>query len=149
MTKQTGAVGAHNAKVMNRFDLTKRLVGQLKRDEAVVGGIGNANFDLWACGQRPQNFYMLGSMGLAIPIAFGVAIAQPQRHVIALEGDGSLLMRLPRHRGHAGAKESHDYCVGQRHLPDHRRAADGERIGRRSGRHRARIRDRQQRVGRR
>jgi thiamine pyrophosphate-dependent acetolactate synthase large subunit-like protein len=92
--KQAGAVGAHNAKVMNRFDLTKRLVGQLKRDEAVVGGIGNANFDLWASGKRPQNFYMLGSMGLAIPIAFGVAIAQPQRHVVALEGDGSLLMQL-------------------------------------------------------
>jgi thiamine pyrophosphate-dependent acetolactate synthase large subunit-like protein len=89
---KTGA--AHNAKVMNRFDLTKRLVGQLKHDEAVIGGIGNANFDLWASGQRPQNFYMLGSMGLTIPIALGVAIAQPQRHVIALEGDGSLLMQL-------------------------------------------------------
>jgi len=91
---QTGAIGAHNAKVMNRFDLTKRLVSQLKREEAVVAGIGNANFDLWASGQRPQNFYMLGSMGLAIPIALGVAIAQPQRHVVALEGDGSLLMQL-------------------------------------------------------
>ena len=92
--KQTGAVGAHNAKVMNRFDLTKRLVGQLKREEAVVAGIGNANFDLWATGNRPQNFYMLCSMGLAIPIALGVAIAQPRRHVVALEGDGSLLMQL-------------------------------------------------------
>ena len=93
-THRTGAVSAHNAKVMNRFQLTKRVVGQLKREEAVIGGIGNANFDLWASGQRPQNFYMLGSMGLAVPIAFGVAIAQPQRHVIALEGDGSLLMQL-------------------------------------------------------
>ena len=37
--------------------------------EAVVGGIGNTNFDLWAAGHRPQNFYMLGSMGLAVPIA--------------------------------------------------------------------------------
>ena len=91
---QTGAIGAHNAKVMNRFALTKRVVDKLKRDEAVIGGIGNAHFDLWACGQRPQNFYMLGSMGLAIPIALGVAIAQPKRHVIALEGDGSLLMQL-------------------------------------------------------
>jgi thiamine pyrophosphate-dependent acetolactate synthase large subunit-like protein len=91
---KTGAVGAHNAKVMNRFDLTKRLVGQLQHEEAVIGGIGNANFDLWASGRRPQNFYMLGSMGLTIPIALGVAIAQPQRHVIALEGDGSLLMQL-------------------------------------------------------
>lgn len=85
---------AHNAKVMNRFELTQRLVGRLKREEAVIGGIGNANFDLWASGQRPQNFYMLGSMGLAIPIALGVALAQPQRHVVALEGDGSLLMQL-------------------------------------------------------
>jgi len=66
---QTGAIGAHNAKVMNRFELTKRLVGKLKHDEAVVGGIGNTNFDLWSAGQRPQNFYMLGSMGLAVPIA--------------------------------------------------------------------------------
>ncbi len=84
----------HNLKVMSRLDLTRRLVALLKRDEAVIGGIGNANFDLWETGQRPQNFYMLGSMGLTIPIALGVAIAQPKRHVVALEGDGSLLMQL-------------------------------------------------------
>jgi thiamine pyrophosphate-dependent acetolactate synthase large subunit-like protein len=83
-----------NTKVMNRFDLTSRLVTRLKNEEAVVGGIGNTNFDLWAAGHRPQNFYMLGSMGLAFPIALGVALAQPTRRVIALEGDGSLLMQL-------------------------------------------------------
>ena len=60
----------------------------------MVAGIGNTNFDLWASGQRPQNFYMLGSMGLAVPIALGIALAQPQRRVIALEGDGSILMQL-------------------------------------------------------
>jgi thiamine pyrophosphate-dependent acetolactate synthase large subunit-like protein len=81
-------------KVLNRFDITKRLVALLQNEEAVVGGIGNTNFDLWAAGRRPQNFYMLGSMGLAIPIALGVALAQPKRKVIALEGDGSLLMQL-------------------------------------------------------
>ena len=83
-----------NRKVMNRFDLTTRLVARLHHDEAVIGGIGNTNFDLWMSGQRPQNFYMLGSMGLACPIALGVAIAQPARGVVALEGDGSLLMQL-------------------------------------------------------
>src|SRR5262245_63432060 len=85
---------ARNTKVMNRFDLTSRLIAKLKGEEAVIGGIGNTNFDLWAAGQRPQNFYMLGSMGLAFPIALGVALAQPERRVIALEGDGSLLMQL-------------------------------------------------------
>ena len=85
---------ARNTKVMNRFDLTSRLVAKLKHEEAVIGGIGNTNFDLWAAGHRPQNFYMLGSMGLAFPIALGVALAQPTRRVFALEGDGSLLMQL-------------------------------------------------------
>lgn len=87
------------AKVMNRFDVTRRLVGLLHQDEAVVGGIGYTNFDLWAAsdasgGRRQQNFYMLGSMGLAVPIALGVALAQPRRKVFALEGDGSVLMQL-------------------------------------------------------
>src|SRR5688572_234719 len=83
-----------NSKVMNRLDLTKRLVAKLKHEEAVIGGIGNSNFDLYAAAKRPQNFYMLGSMGLTAPIALGVALAQPKRRVFALEGDGSLLMQL-------------------------------------------------------
>jgi thiamine pyrophosphate-dependent acetolactate synthase large subunit-like protein len=87
-------MSARNTKVMNRFDVTSRLIGKLRSEEAVIGGIGNTNFDLWAAGHRPQNFYMLGSMGLAFPIALGVALAQPDRHVFALEGDGSLLMQL-------------------------------------------------------
>jgi thiamine pyrophosphate-dependent acetolactate synthase large subunit-like protein len=90
----TSPASAGNTKVMNRFELTKRLTSRLKDNEAVVAGIGNTNFDLWAAGRRPQNFYMLGSMGLALPIALGVALAQPSRRVIALEGDGSLLMQL-------------------------------------------------------
>jgi thiamine pyrophosphate-dependent acetolactate synthase large subunit-like protein len=81
-------------KVLNRATLTKQLVGKLKHDEAVIGGIGNSNFDLYSAGHRAQNFYMLGSMGLAVPIALGVAVAQPQRGVIAIEGDGSILMSL-------------------------------------------------------
>jgi len=46
--------------VLNRADLTKRLVSKL-RDQAVVAGIGNANFDLFAAGHRAQNFYMLAA----------------------------------------------------------------------------------------
>jgi Thiamine pyrophosphate enzyme, C-terminal TPP binding domain len=81
-------------KMLNRTALTKLLVQKLRHHEAVIGGIGNSNFDLFAAGHRPQNFYMLGSMGLACPIALGTALAQPERGVIALEGDGSILMGL-------------------------------------------------------
>jgi thiamine pyrophosphate-dependent acetolactate synthase large subunit-like protein len=86
--------GRASAKTFNRTALTQMLVRRLMHEEAVVAGLGNTNFDLIAAGHRPQNFYMLGSMGLACPIALGVALAQPQRGVIALEGDGSILMAL-------------------------------------------------------
>src|SRR5690606_12614026 len=80
--------------VLNRSAMTRLLVGKLTQGEAVIGGIGNNNFDLWASGPREHNFYMLGSMGLTSAIALGVAIAQPTRRSYALEGDGSLLMQL-------------------------------------------------------
>jgi thiamine pyrophosphate-dependent acetolactate synthase large subunit-like protein len=80
--------------VMNRLDLTKRLVAHLRNGEVVVGGIGNSNFDLVGAGPRAENFYMLGSMGMAVPIGLGIALAQPNRRVFVLEGDGSLLMNL-------------------------------------------------------
>ncbi|MBV8184947.1 MAG: hypothetical protein JOY76_09685, partial [Hyphomicrobiales bacterium] len=94
MDVASGAPHHVNLKLTSRFDLSQRLVALLTRGEAVIGGIGNTNFDLWAAGRRPENFYMLGSMGLACPIALGVALAQPARRVVALEGDGSLLMQL-------------------------------------------------------
>ncbi len=87
-------MSGRNTKRMNRTELTRLLVAALPADAAVVAGIGNTNFDLWGVGRRPQNFYMLGSMGLACPIALGVALAQPGRRVVAIEGDGSLLMQL-------------------------------------------------------
>lgn len=80
---------------LSRLALTRRLVGMLTAGEAVVAGIGNTNFDLAAAAPgRPENFYMLGSMGLATSIALGVALQQPDRRVFALEGDGSILMNL-------------------------------------------------------
>ncbi len=85
---------AKSAVPMQRLALTRILVSLLTHEEAIVAGIGNTNFDLAAAGHRPQNFYMLGSMGLALPIALGGAVAQPGRRFFALEGDGSLLMNL-------------------------------------------------------
>jgi thiamine pyrophosphate-dependent acetolactate synthase large subunit-like protein len=108
-------VSRQQAKVMNRYDITKRLVDLLHQDEAVIGGIGYTNFDLWAAsetphGRRQQNFYMLGSMGLAVPIALGVALAQPARKVFALEGDGSVLMQLGS-LSTVAARQQKNLCV--------------------------------------
>lgn len=87
------ATSKNGTHVMQRLDLTRRMVEKLDRGEAIISGIGNSSFDL-AAFPRPENFYMMGSMGLATSIALGVALAQPKRKVFAVEGDGSILMNL-------------------------------------------------------
>jgi len=135
--------------VLSRTDLTKPLVAKLGRDEAVVAGIGNTNFDLYAAGHRPQNFYMLGSMGLACPIALGVALAQPERGVIALEGDGSILMALGclATIGMVKPRNLTIVIMDNGILPDHRQAEGGDRGQRRHRGDRARRRHCQQPLG--
>ena len=43
---------------------------------------------------RPLNYFSFGAMGLASSHGLGLALARPERRVIVLDGDGSLLMNL-------------------------------------------------------
>jgi len=78
---------------MTRREATGRLVARL-RDHAVVASLGHPAYDLFLAGDRPANFYTWGSMGLTSSIALGIALARPDCPVVALDGDGSLLMNL-------------------------------------------------------
>jgi len=78
---------------VTRLDATKRLRARLAK-EAVVASLGHPAYDLFAAGDRPENFYTWGSMGLASSIGLGIAMARPDRRVVVLDGDGSLLMNL-------------------------------------------------------
>ncbi len=78
---------------MNRIDAT-RVVVELAGDAPIVASLGHPAYDLFAAGDRPQNFYTWGSMGLASSIGLGLALARPDVPVIVLDGDGSLLMNL-------------------------------------------------------
>ncbi|HEX6100095.1 MAG TPA: thiamine pyrophosphate-dependent enzyme [Thermoanaerobaculia bacterium] len=60
----------------------------------VVTANGWISREAHAAGDRDGNFYMLGSMGLASSIGLGVALTNPQRRVVVLDGDGNLLMAL-------------------------------------------------------
>jgi thiamine pyrophosphate-dependent acetolactate synthase large subunit-like protein len=79
--------------MINRLEATRYLVSRLG-DEPVIASLGNPKYDLFTAGDRPQNFYMWNSMGLASSMGLGLAIARPERRVIILDGDGSLLMNL-------------------------------------------------------
>lgn len=64
------------------------------RDELVVATTGMISRELYVARDRPENFYMCGSMGCALPIGLGLALAHPQRRVVVLDGDGAALMSL-------------------------------------------------------
>ncbi|OPY51115.1 MAG: Sulfopyruvate decarboxylase subunit beta [Methanosaeta sp. PtaU1.Bin112] len=60
----------------------------------LISNIGYPSRELFSVRDRPENFYMLGSMGLASSIGLGLALARPERKVMVLDGDGSVLMNL-------------------------------------------------------
>lgn len=77
-----------------RADYYKVLADVLPERQLVVTALGNASY-LWAAiNHRPENFYVEDAMGLALPLAVGLALAQPGRRVVAVEGDGALLMHM-------------------------------------------------------
>ena len=78
---------------MNRLEATRTIV-ELADDAAIVASLGHPAYDLFLAGDRPQNFYTWGSMGLASSVGVGLALAQPDRRIFVLDGDGSLLMNL-------------------------------------------------------
>jgi sulfopyruvate decarboxylase subunit beta len=69
-------------------------VASAAENALIVCNIGFPSRELYAAADRPENFYMLGSMGLASSIGLGLALARPERRVIVLDGDGSVLMNL-------------------------------------------------------
>jgi phosphonopyruvate decarboxylase len=66
----------------------------LTDDDVVVLGIGSPNVDWFALGQRALDFGIYAAMGLAQSFGLGLALAQPVRRVLVLEGDGGVLMSL-------------------------------------------------------
>jgi phosphonopyruvate decarboxylase len=63
-------------------------------DDPVAHANGYICRESFSLADRPQSFYMIGSMGLAPAIALGLALAQPTRRVVVFDGDGNLLMNL-------------------------------------------------------
>src|ERR687884_380006 len=79
--------------MLNRLQATRYIV-QHVTDAPIIASLGNPKFDLFTAQDRPQNFYMWNSMGMASSMGLGLAMARPQQKVIVLDGDGALLMNL-------------------------------------------------------
>lgn len=78
---------------LERRHVVKTLVAE-RGDLLVVAGLGSTAYDLFAAGDHPANFYLWGAMGGAAMIGLGLALAQPQRPVLVVTGDGEQLMGM-------------------------------------------------------
>jgi len=78
---------------MTRLDALRAIYSQLE-DRIVVTIMGAVAVELQSIGHRPNFFYLQHAMGLASSMGLGIALSKPDRQVVVLDGDGSVLMNL-------------------------------------------------------
>jgi phosphonopyruvate decarboxylase len=78
----------------SRREMLKAVQAAVTDKDVIVATTGYTGRELYACGDRANQFYMVGSMGCAVSVGLGLAVAQPDRRVLVLDGDGAALMRL-------------------------------------------------------
>jgi phosphonopyruvate decarboxylase len=79
----------------SRQDALRQVIAHTSADAtAVLASTGFCGRELYALDDRPNQLYMVGSMGCVAPLALGLALARPDLRVVALDGDGAALMRL-------------------------------------------------------
>ena len=78
---------------MARYEAIQDIMNYID-EELVICNIGFPSRELYEINDRSKNFYMIGSMGLASSIGFGLALAKPYEDVVVIDGDGSLLMNM-------------------------------------------------------
>ena len=77
----------------NRRAFVARLLS-LTPDALVITGLGSAAYDVFAAGDRDQNYYLWGAMGGSTSLGLGLALAQPDKSVVVITGDGEQLMGI-------------------------------------------------------
>ena len=78
---------------MKRIDCLRAIYDDIE-DCAVVTIMGAVAVELYSLGHRSNFFYLEHAMGIASSLGLGVALAQPERRVVVIDGDGSVLMNL-------------------------------------------------------
>lgn len=83
----------NDTSALDRRAVVKTLMSHCP-DALVIAGLGSSAYDLFAAGDRDLNFYLWGAMGGAACIGLGLALAQPEKSVLVITGDGEQLMGM-------------------------------------------------------
>ena len=78
----------------SREEALRAVQRAVEPSDIVIATTGFTGRELYACDDRHNQLYVVGSMGCASSIGLGLAWARPDRRVVVLDGDGAMLMRL-------------------------------------------------------
>ncbi len=81
-------------KKTTRTEALALLLETLHGDEAIIATTGKTGRELFTISDRPNHLYVVGGMGTASAIGFGVAHALPRQPVVVVDGDGAALMKM-------------------------------------------------------
>ena len=80
--------------MIDRYSAIEKILDHVASTDLVLSTTGMISREVHLAGDRPGNFYMIGSMGLLSSFGLGLAILAPEQRIFILEGDGSALMSL-------------------------------------------------------
>lgn len=90
-----GAGGDGGSTLPSRSQVLREVVARTARNSTVVlASTGFCGRELFATDDRPNQLYMVGSMGCVLSLGLGVALQRPDLRVLAVDGDGAALMRM-------------------------------------------------------
>lgn len=90
-----GKAGARGSEAPSRQEVLKELVACSDATETVlIASTGFNGRELYAIDDRPNQLYMVGSMGCAASLGLGLSLVRPDKKIIVIDGDGAALMRL-------------------------------------------------------
>jgi phosphonopyruvate decarboxylase len=79
---------------LTRTAAIELILDALAGDEAIIATTGKTGRELFEISDRANHLYVVGGMGTASAIGFGVAHALPRQPVVVIDGDGAALMKL-------------------------------------------------------
>ncbi len=79
---------------LTRTEALELILETLHGDEAIIATTGKTGRELFTISDRPNHLYVVGGMGTASAIGFGVAHALPRQPVAVIDGDGAALMKM-------------------------------------------------------
>jgi phosphonopyruvate decarboxylase len=81
--------------VLDRHQALTTVIDQTSEsDSIVIATTGYTGRELFAIADRPNQLYMVGSMGCASSFGLGLSLALPDKRVLVVDGDGSVIMRM-------------------------------------------------------